>query len=170
MQGGLGVGFQGPASETAHVFQASLLETWTGRTRPTSERLDELAKTRQQQMRPKSAMKWSTETSPNLIKKNPPPIWHHRMVGLDVPWKNESIPPPAQLKLTIRGQYGANYTVRVYPEETVLRVKQIIKDMGGVAPECQRMYLPPLTLQNDTPVGAYDDIESRVINVFEERD
>lgn len=134
-----------------------------------SQRLEDCAQKRKDTMRPRTPMTWSTETCPELIRKNPPSIFRIDPFK-DVPWKCESIPPPSTLKLTIRGQYGANYTVRVYPWETVAKVKAIIKDQGGVTPAAQRMYLPPLTLRDEDEVGSYEGIDSRVINVFEERD
>ena len=56
------------------------------------------------------------------------------------------------------------------PIERARMVKAIIKDQGGVTPAAQRMYLPPLTLRDEDEVGSYEGIDSRVINVFEERD
>ena len=87
------------------------------------------------------------------------------------PWKCESIPPPEQLRIHVTGQYGQQYLVKVYPEESVAAIKKQIKDQGGVMPHRQRLYvLGPhtKTMADAELVGAYEGIEELGITVFEE--
>ena len=104
--------------------------------RPQSARLDGLAQSRKMQARPRTPMIFGPGSAPELVRLNPPPIWmmapikNGKLQGL--PWKCESIPPPEQLRIHVKGQFGQLYLCKVYPEDTVLAMKKQIKDQGGV--------------------------------------
>ena len=135
-----------------------------------SQLLEEHAATRKATRRPKTPMMFATETCPELVRKNPPPIW----MPTDLPWKCESIPPPAQVVLNVTSQFGGEFVIKCYPFTKIAAVKKMIKDKGGVEAARQRMYLlideaTFTTLEDDKLVGDYEGITEYWISLFEEQ-
>ena len=100
----------------------------------------------------------------------PPPIW----MPTDLPWKCESIPPPAQVVLNVKSQFGGEFVIKCYPFTKIAAVKKMIKDKGGVEAARQRMYLlideaTFTTLEDDKLVGDYEGITEYWISLFEEQ-
>jgi len=114
-------------------------------------------------------MSWAHDTTPGLVRINPPPIWK-----LETPWKCESIPPPSQLHLKFESQYARIFDVKIYPEDTILECKKQIKAQGNTAIDKQRIYIHGAgychRLSDDTVVGTIDaNIEQAVLGVFLEK-
>ena len=114
-------------------------------------------------------MSWGgIDTCPNLIRSNPPQVW--KPTGL--PWKCESIPPPAQLVIKARNQFGKSYVVKVFPDDKIGLIKKRIKELGGVAPTFQRLYIKndglTIKLDDGALVGSYAHIEKMMLSLFEE--